>query len=183
MNIKILTKEKERGSAQDSTAEARLDSIVIEFVDRIIKVALDEVKSSSKIMEINAKVSSLRLSPGKRTHQDYLNDSITSCAPLIIFNEERVSYQTEIKTPSHKIVNLADPEQRHIWDKENYDPNTKQYSTDRKKKKVRGLSDKDNNAVRFPLKDITKKKQVVCHDFVKLGDKQRFLEWLNTLYH
>jgi hypothetical protein len=157
LNVNML---KSKGKTLEDT---RLDEMLKTFVDNIIKNALDEINKSLLVKEINVKVSSLRLSPGKRSHQDFLDDSVK----LNIFSDstqmERTNAQI-VKTPIQKVVDFS-PEQRHIWDKENYDSHTKQYSTDRKKKKVKGLSDKhDKLGLRIPLEDITKNSKVVNLD-------------------
>jgi hypothetical protein len=171
MNLSSLEIKQERDANQNSLSveDTRLDDILQNFVDNVIKMALHEISDNLQVMEIKAKVSSLRLSPGKRSRQDFLDDTTKLCTPLVIFNDasqmERTTVQTVIKTPIQKVVDFSDPEQRHLWDKENYDPNTKQYSTDRKKKKVKGLSDNENKtAFRMPLEDITKKGKVVRLD-------------------
>jgi hypothetical protein len=171
MNLNTLEIKQESDSTQNSlsVADTRLEHIIQNFVDNVIKTALHEISDNLKVMEIKANVSSLRLSPGKRSHQDFLDDTTKLCTPLVIFNDasqiELTAAQTVIKTPMQKVVDFSDPEQRHLWDKENYDPNTKQYSTDRKKKKVKGLSGKDDKTeFRVPLEDITKKTKVVRLD-------------------
>ena len=168
-NIKELKEEileNKQIKVSMETKETRLELIVQTFVDNIILTALAEIKSTLQITKFNAQVSCLRLSPSKRTHKDFLDDDFINNAPLIIFQDSKQSEpisdcsKTANKTPSQKVVDFANPDQRYLWDKENYDPIKKQYSTDRKKR-IKGLSDNKGNNSRIPLADLAQKNLVV----------------------
>ena len=137
------------------------EKILQDLVHGILTKALNECNTpchsqSTCISTVSIKsqvtfAASPPLSPSKRTRAQMLENQDSESSKMLapLFKES-----LHIKTPKAK-VDYTDPEMRHVWDKENWNIDKKCYSTDRKKKRVKGLQEVAEPKKRVPLADIT----------------------------
>ena len=167
--INALEMNIQKSKKHSTHVESRLEQVLECLVNYFLSNALDELNSSVNLKAINKKVLNMNQSPSKRTHQDYLDDTRIATTPLVIFkdseeNQNVLLSHSKFQTPGQKSFEFPS-DQRHIWDKENYDPSTKQYSTDRKKKMKGLIKGNQVSGARIPLAEISKNSHQVILSF------------------